>query len=197
MKRDGVRSSVILAAMIAVAVLQGCTIREASDAFGTYRATQTDSGQSVPVSGSFTVADELLGNRLTQRLQIGAVSFGLPAAHDVGEVAALDARLARPLEEPGPRPITGGAARVWTYVPGSTSTVRAAAMPGWTLSGELDVTEVVDYHPDEPDVGERVLVKTIRGTFDLTAAHADGDTISLRDGTFELEIEHYRYEWEP
>lgn len=176
-------------------LLTGCFTVTVWDTYGEWHARLTLPGnESVPKSNSLGLRGGTSYDRV-RMCDLSRVSFSLPfTSSSPGRLAAVEVHLARPLCRTGRTPIDGG--QVYVYMPVSDrDTLTTAARPdtGWTIRGEIEVTEHHDAGLSGLDVGESRTTETVEGMFKITAARSSGEEIRFEGGAFHMEIIARKY----
>jgi hypothetical protein len=151
-------------------------------------STSRDARNSAFVFGS-SQEDEI---RLCDERRL---TFALPTTGGYlpGTLATVDVILARPLCREGVTGITGGMVRIYKLVGPDSLSVRASPDTGWTVAGQIEVTQHKDFGVPDIEVNERGTTETLAGTFALTATRSDGRRIVFEEGSFNLRIYVIRY----
>jgi hypothetical protein len=168
----------------------GCSYTETVwEAAGEYEAEVTGTGPGGTVRGTVYRTGGIQTDERVRMCAVRNVTWGLPFPEAVrDQVAAVVSALSGGLCEEDTVLVTEGAVLTYQPVGGDTLTLRAEPEPGWTVTGQVVVTEYTNHHPEDPDVNERVLSETSVGTFELEAHGPGGAVLLFEEGTFRFDI---------
>jgi hypothetical protein len=185
----GLKRHIAVIALLIFAAIGCSDTRTSWEAGGDYHATLTVDDSTAAYDGQVYLTGGPQVEDEVKMCEVRNLTWALPfVASSPGAVASIRITLPQVLCRKGSYNISTGSVWTWQPVSGDTSTLKAQPASGWTVTGNVTVTEYSDFNHREPAVHERLLSETSKGTFSLAADGPNGELVRFQDGTFQFDI---------